>query len=166
MNLTIHEAAEDILSSRGFRSSAGYLQHGETSVMDHSLHVTRLSVRLAALLEVWGVKIDERALIRGALLHDYFGYDYHRGAAPGNRRPKLHGFYHPGTAARNAQRDFGLSEKERDIILRHMWPLTVVPPACREGWIVTLADKCCTVGETLAPGGHTRPAGTPPAAGT
>lgn len=30
-----------------------------------------------------------------------------------------------------------------------MWPLTIVPPCCREAWIVTTADKWCSFLETL-----------------
>ena len=37
----------------------------------------------------------------------------------------------------------------KDIIKKHMWPLTIIPPACREAWIVTAADKYCSLLETL-----------------
>jgi len=30
-----------------------------------------------------------------------------------------------------------------------MWPLTVIPPMCREAWIVTTADKYCSLMETF-----------------
>ncbi len=42
-----------------------------------------------------------------------------------------------------------MTARERDIIKKHMWPLTVVPPMCREAWIVTTADKYCSLMETL-----------------
>ena len=61
----------------------------------------------------------------------------------------LHGFYHPGIALRNASAEYRLTPRERDIIKKHMWPLTVVPPMCREAWIVTMADKWCSTLETL-----------------
>lgn len=85
--------------------------------------------------------------MRGALLHDYFLYDWH---IPDEVNPhRLHGFYHPGVALRNAIRDYELTELEKDIIKKHMWPLTVVPPGCREAWIVTMADKWCSLLETI-----------------
>ena len=30
-----------------------------------------------------------------------------------------------------------------------MWPLTIVPPIYREGWIVTMVDKWCSFMETI-----------------
>jgi uncharacterized protein len=40
------------------------------------------------------------SLIRGALLHDYFLYDWHKG----KNRKKLHGFRHPGIAVKMQNR--------------------------------------------------------------
>ena len=93
------------------------------------------------------IRTDQRALVRGALLHDYFLYDWHK-ADPSHR---LHGFYHPGTALRNARQDFALTPREENIIHRHMFPLTPMPPATREAWIVCLADKYCAAAETVEP---------------
>ena len=50
----------------------------------------------------------------------------------------------------NAQRDFELSEKEKEIIRKHMWPLTIIPPTCREAWIVNSADTFISLMETIA----------------
>ncbi|MDE7205798.1 MAG: phosphohydrolase, partial [Lachnospiraceae bacterium] len=61
----------------------------------------------------------------------------------------LHGFFHPGRALRNAKKEYRLTKRQADIIKKHMWPLTVVPPMCREAWIVTTADKYCSLMETL-----------------
>ena len=62
---------------------------------------------------------------------------------------KLHGFYHPSRALHNAQKEYTLTKRQEDIIKKHMWPLTVVPPMCREAWIVTAADKYCSFMETV-----------------
>lgn len=120
-----------------------FRQHGNVSVYDHSVGVAALSLRLARGLRL---KIDESALVRGALLHDYFLYDWH---VPDPDRP-LHGFYHPKAALQNARQDFTLNRKEEDIIRRHMFPLTLKPPRTREGLLVCLADKLCAVRETLS----------------
>ena len=121
-----------------------YIQHGSITTLDHSLMVAYYSWRLNRRFRL---KADEISLIRGALLHDYFLYDWH----DKNREnyQMLHGFYHPGIALRNASKEYDLTLREKDIIKKHMWPLTIVLPRCREAWIVTTADKYCSILETL-----------------
>ena len=131
----IRTNAADILESGNFRRTRGYIQHGNVTVNAHVMNVARYSIALSESLHI---PCSRRELIRGALLHDYFLYDWH-----------IPDFYHPGVALRNASREYDLTEKERNIIRRHMWPLTVVPPTCREAWIVTAADKWCSLMETL-----------------
>ena len=126
-----------------FDETAGYIQHGETSCMRHMIAVAYYSYRLVKRL---GIRCRTDELIRGALLHDYFLYDWHTKRSNG----RLHGFTHPGTALENASRDFALTGRERNIIKRHMFPLTPVPPATVEGWVVCLVDKACSVYEVFA----------------
>lgn len=90
------------------------------------------------------ISIDRQKLIYGALLHDYFLYDWHK---RGNRPPFTHGFTHPRVALQNAQRDYMLSYTEKDIIKHHMFPLMFIPPRTKEGWIVCIADKVSTLCE-------------------
>ena len=68
---------------------AGYVQHGQTTTLEHVAAVAYLSL---ALVRTLGIRCDERALVRGALLHDYYLYDWHdHNAAP----DAWHGFTHP-----------------------------------------------------------------------
>ncbi len=121
-----------------------FIQHGDVTVNAHVLRVARCSIALSEYLHI---SCSRRELIRGALLHDYFLYDWH---IPDAENPhRLHGFYHPGLALQNAAKEYPLTNREKNIIKRHMWPLTMVPPACREAWIVTAADKWCSLLETL-----------------
>ena len=53
-------------------------------------------------------------------------------------------------ALKNAMRDFELSVREIEIIQKHMWPLTIIPPTCREAWIVNGADTFISLIETIA----------------
>ncbi len=142
--LMVHGA--EIFASENFKKLKTFIQHGNVTVYEHCIHVALCAIKLNRNL---GIKAKERELVRGALLHDYFLYDWHDSEAPGNIHPKLHGFYHPGIALKNATRDFTLSEREKDIIKKHMWPLTVDPPRCREAWVVCLADKYASTLETL-----------------
>ena len=91
------------------------------------------------------LKVNQRALVRGALLHDYFLYDWHT-PDPAHR---LHGFRHAGTALRNADRDFELNDTERDMIKKHMFPLNPAPPRFKETAVLCLADKYCALRETV-----------------
>lgn len=123
--------------------SKAFYQHGFTSVYKHSLHVAYGSCLMA---ERCHLPVDYKKLIRGAFLHDYFLYDWHD-REHNHKRP--HGFYHPSAALKNAMEDFDLSWKEQNIIKRHMFPLTVIPPGCLEAWIVCCVDKVCSTRETF-----------------
>lgn len=131
----------DMLGGTRLRQMYKFTQHGDTACLEHTLAVVYCALTIAARLHI---KVSKAELIRGGILHDYFLYDWHDG------RPerKIHGFTHPKTALRNAERDFSLTDTERDIIKKHMFPLTVVPPKCREAWLVCLADKICACRET------------------
>ena len=140
---------KDILDSDNFLLSHSFIQHGKQSVFQHSVDVANLSLKLSRILPA---KFQERELVRGALLHDYFLYDWHTKKYKFRRIKdvkQLHGFSHPRIALNNADKDFELSEREREIIRKHMWPLTAQPPMCREAWIVTAADKICSIRETI-----------------
>lgn len=137
----------DILRSENFRATRENIQHGTVSVHRHSISVAQCSLEIAEKLEALGIRSRERDMVRGALLHDYFLYDWHKHKS--SRWWKMHGFCHPGVALRNAGQEYELTDRQKDIIRKHMWPLTVTPPRCREAWIVTAADKYCSLLETL-----------------
>lgn len=120
------------------------IQHGSTTVFAHCVKVACFSLFLANKLHI---PVNTHALLRGALLHDYFLYDWHEK----NAGHRFHGFTHPATALKNAQEDFMLTPVEKDIIARHMFPLCPIPPRCREAWLVCAADKYCALLETLTP---------------
>lgn len=139
----------DILISESYRKNKHFVQHGKFSVWRHCLNVARISLLLSHAMPI---RFHERALVRGALLHDYFLYDWHKkkvGVREIKEFYKMHGFTHPAIAAKNARRDFHIGRLENEIISKHMWPLTIKPPMCREAWIVTMADKYCSLLETL-----------------
>ncbi len=143
-NEEIKKYAKDILESDNFQMTKKHIQHGTMTVYEHCINVAKTSLWMRDKLHVI---CDDRDLIRGALLHDYFLYDWHVGEAKNPLR--LHGFFHPGIALRNARKEYELTKKQEDIIYRHMWPLTILPPTCREAWLVTCADKYCSLMETL-----------------
>lgn len=119
-----------------------HVQHGNTSVFLHSVATAYYSYSFAMFLKI---PVKERELIRGALLHDYFLYDWH---IKEGRKP-LHGFHHSNKALENAVNDIELSETEKDIIEKHMFPLTPKPPKFRESIIVCFIDKICSIYEII-----------------
>ena len=133
---------QDILENGEVQSMQGYTQHGDTSCLRHSINVSYLSY-LYCKDHGW----NARSAARAGLLHDLFLYDWHFHAREtGNR---FHGLTHPRKALENAERAFQLTEREKNIILRHMWPLTVTPPRYREAYVVVMFDKYCSVMETF-----------------
>ena len=145
----IKEILKELDEQGRMKYTQRYMQHSDISVYKHCISVAYTSVELA---ERFSLNVNRKELIRGALLHDYFLYDWHQ-KDPSHR---LHGFHHPKTALGNAQRDYHLNWKEKNIIARHMFPLIPVPPQCREAWIVCLADKWCALGETVEPMFHVK----------
>lgn len=126
------------------QSMKNYIQHGSTSTYDHCMNVVRLSYWLNHRLHL---KLNEHALLVGALLHDFYLYDWHEKSD----WHRFHGFFHPSRACSNAKQIFQITGLEADIIENHMWPLTLRHiPRSREAAIVCLADKCCSFLETMS----------------
>lgn len=138
----ILEHGIDILNSDKIHIEKECIQHGDTSVYTHSVYVAYMCLKI---VDLYNLDVDIHSLVRGALLHDYFLYDWH---TP-EKWHRLHGFRHPRFALTNAKRDFGLNKIEEDMIIHHMFPMTVIPPKYKESYILCIADKICSSRETL-----------------
>lgn len=134
------DCISDLIESEVVQKMCNFTQHGDTTTFDHCLMVSFKSFQFCRKFN-----LDYRAAARGGLLHDLFLYDWHDKDLGVN----LHGFYHPGIALRNAEKAFVLDDKEKEIIKKHMWPLTVVPPKCREAYVICYFDKTCTLKEVF-----------------
>lgn len=121
-----------------------YTQHGRITTYDHCERVASASLKLNRRFHLGA---DEEKLAVGALLHDFYLYDWHDDDGGTHR---LHGFTHPEKARKNAVKVFHIGSKEQEIIRTHMWPLTLTAvPTSREAMIVCLADKVCSLEETI-----------------
>ena len=89
--------------------------------------------------------LDYISATRGAMLHDFYFYDWRHKGVEGQKR--FHAYRHPRIALHNANQNFELNEVEKDIILKHMWPLTIRFPRFSESYIVTFVDKYCATKE-------------------
>lgn len=131
----------DILEHKLVGSMRHFVQHGDTSTLEHCLSVSYASYRFCK-----SFGLDFRSAARGGLLHDFFLYDWH-----GDKGYKgLHGIKHPSIALDNAEKHFELNKKEKDIIKKHMWPLTLSLPRYKESFVVMMMDNYCTMGELMA----------------
>ncbi len=66
-----------------------------------------------------------------------------------HNRHGFHAFTHPKTAYMNASKLFNLNDKEADIILKHMWPVTLSFPKYKESYLLTFVDKYCALSEFM-----------------
>ena len=107
--------------------------------LDHSMSVAYLSFCLCRKL-----RLNACAAARAGLLHDL---DSCHWRDSGNISVWQHIRQHPKTCMENAKAH-GLSALEQDIILKHMWPLTLTKlPRHRESFVVNFADKLCYAAE-------------------
>ncbi|MFB0919905.1 MAG: HD domain-containing protein [Oscillospiraceae bacterium] len=131
-----------LIEEGSFLRAKDIRQHGNTTRFSHCVSVAYYSLKTAARLKI---PCNARSLVRGGMLHDYYFYD---------RREKnisqfKNSFIHPKAAVFNAVRDYNVSPLEQNIIVRHMFPITLIPPKYREGLIVCITDKICGLAETF-----------------
>ena len=133
-----------LLKHHEVKRMKGFIQHGSVSTYDHCKSVAHASFRLNRALHLHA---DEKKLVTGAMLHDFYLYDWHH---KDGGTHDLHGFIHAGRAADNAEKYFHVGKEIQEIIRSHMWPLNLTRlPRTREAWIVCLTDKYCSLKETL-----------------
>ena len=141
-----NKLAGNIRSHHKVQEMKTFLQHGNVSVYDHVNDVAHTAYTLAHALKI---KVDEKVLIEGALLHDFFGYDWHNDKVK-RKLFDMHGFTHAKRAGERAVKHFNVDDRTRHVIESHMWPLTLKSlPKSREAILVCIADKIVSAKETL-----------------
>lgn len=117
-----------------------FIGNNGSSVFDHNTASAYLAYRIARKL-----KMNEKATVRGALLRNFEYYMMKLNKADedslrkGENRDKSH--KDPGFI-------FGpISNLEKDIIAKHRWPHTLIPPHYPEAIIVMIVDKIISIRE-------------------
>ena len=131
----------DLVQNDTVQQMKNYRQHFDTTTFDHCMTVAYSAYKMCKALH-----FDYKSAARAGMLHDLFLYDWRKPRPDGKG---LHAFRHPRTALNNAMKIFNLNKIEQDAILKHMWPLTVIPPRYKESFIITIADKYATLSENV-----------------
>lgn len=117
-----------------------HYKHHNTTRLNHMYNVAVYSYIIGRKLNRF-YDIDISALITGALLHDFHFVKQHEYKILHCRN--THGLI----ASKNADEIFNLSDKERNIIESHMFPLAGITPNSAEAWIVSFSDKFSAIME-------------------
>lgn len=131
------DSIKDIIANEKTHEMKNFVQHRTTTTYEHCLYVSFISFLIS---NKFSKKSKETA--RGAMLHDFFLYDWHT-----TKHEKMHAFAHGRIALDNSEKYFDLTKREREIILKHMWPVTPRFPKYFGTYVVTVADKYCATME-------------------
>lgn len=134
---------QDVISNKTVQHMKDFRQHYDTNTFEHCFHVAYISYKICKKLG-----LDYKAVARAGMLHDLFLYDWRQSGKLLNLERK-HAFIHPQIALQNASKLFDLNKKEQDIIVKHMWPVTLRFPRYLESFIVTFVDKYSALQESF-----------------
>ena len=137
-NSEYYSCVRDILTCGDVQRLGEFAHHIGTSRLQHSLNVSYYNYRLCRMFG-----LDAKAAARAGLLHDLFFYDRktHKKIRNG------HCAEHANIALYNASMRFPISELEGDMILNHMFPMTLRLPRHADTYMITLVDKFCATAE-------------------
>lgn len=135
------DCIKDIIDDPRVQSMENIPQHAHNvSCLDHCVFVAYISF---IICRRYG--LNYCAAARAGLLHDMYLCNWKETDIGLFKRLLIH----PQMALENAA-SFGLSTLERDIIAKHMWPVTFRKiPRHKESAVVNIADKFCTIVELL-----------------
>ena len=116
--------------------------HRGSNCYIHSFKVAKLAIKRALRHK----KGDLKMVLLGAILHDYYLYDWRI------ERDKMrhHMSSHPYTASKQAEHDFHIPKDVQRIIETHMWPVNFTDfPKTKEARLVSHADKTIYLKEII-----------------
>lgn len=134
----------DLIKDASVQEMKIYNQHAGTSCYKHCIQVAYYTYIICKKLN-----LDYVSATRGAMLHDLFLYDWHNHIREDKTWKNMHAFIHPKIALKNATKIFNLNSIEKDVIVNHMWPVTIKIPHYKETVVVTFADKYSACAETF-----------------
>lgn len=127
-----------IINNSEFKKRKKWKHHEDVSLYEHLVAVSFLSYKICKK-RGWNYK--DAAI--GGLLHDFYYKAWQENIMKKNKFFKQHGFIHAKQSMYNSYRTFPkfMNKRIANIIQRHMFPLNIVPPRYKEGWVVCYVDK-------------------------
>ena len=136
-NTEFLKICDDILSNSDFNKLKFCKHHGITRY-EHSLRVAYYTYKFTKKFHFNYVDCT-----RAALLHDFFTDEVNN----------LGGFKrlveHPKYALINSKKYYELTSVQEDIIIKHMFPITLIPPKYIESYIVDFIDDVASIYERI-----------------
>jgi uncharacterized protein len=129
-------AIEDVITSEEVQALKAFEHHHSMTRFQHCLNVSYYS-----FLTCRKLGFNARQAARAGLLHDLYE------SSPKCTREHLKN--HPQTALENAEKSFRLTKVEKDVILKHMWPIRKGRPSYPESYVVMLTDKYIALAEYI-----------------
>lgn len=133
--IEFNNIVNDILKNKEFIQLKYEIHHG-ISRLDHSLNVAKLTYQTSRKLKMKNYK----EITRAALLHDFFISSEVENNIFVN---------HPNKALENANYYFNLDDKQKNIIVSHMFPVSKVIPSNIGSWTVSIVDKLVAIYECI-----------------
>ena len=122
---------KDIIRNNEFKKLYNIEHHG-ISRFEHLVKVSYYAYLVSKKIN-W----DYKSVTRGALLHDF----YLDGDERSEKEKFLDTFTHPKRALSTSLAIFDINDKEKNIIVSHMFPMYPVMPKCKESILVNVVDK-------------------------
>ena len=130
---------KDIIENDEVKKMKNYRQHADTSCYEHCYNASYYCYLLSKKFN-----LDYKSCARAAMLHDFYLYDWR----VKDKSHKWHAFTHPRKALDKSLSIFALNETEKDIIINHMWPVTIKLLRTKEALVLTLVDKYCALNDS------------------
>ncbi len=131
----------EILNKEKVQQMKKYRQHYNINCFYHCLFVSYNTYLICKKHN-----LDYISAARAGMVHDLFLYDWRKRE---RGRKGLHAYTHGKTAFKEASEILNLNDKEKDMIIKHMWPVTPAIPKYKETFILTFVDKYFAIAEAF-----------------
>lgn len=143
---SFYDCVSDIIDCPQLEELKSITHHISTTRFQHCVNVSYYSY---VVCRKFG--LNARSAARAGLLHDLFYYNRKEYNASRLKGQASHSANHALQASVNAAEVTEISRLERDMIEKHMWPVTRPMPKYKETYIITIIDKYCAILEFCVP---------------